>query len=44
MEFTFETRYDAKTMTVMARALRKTVRKNTAADPACLAGSSRLWL
>ena len=27
MEFTFETEYNAKTMTVMARALRKTVRK-----------------
>ncbi len=27
MSFTFETHYDAKTMAVMARALRKTVRK-----------------
>lgn len=27
MEFTFETHYNAKTMTVMARALRRTVRK-----------------
>ena len=27
MEFTFETHYNAKTMAVMARALRKTVRK-----------------
>lgn len=27
MEFTFETQYDAKTMALMARVLRKTVRK-----------------
>ena len=27
MEFSFETKYNAKTMTLMAKALRKTVRK-----------------
>ena len=27
MEFTFETQYDAKTLALMAKALRKTIRK-----------------
>lgn len=31
MEFTFETQYNAKTMASMAKALRKTIRKNIAA-------------
>lgn len=40
-EFTFETTYNQKAMTTMARALRKTVRKNTVDVLIFLDGSLR---
>lgn len=43
MEFTTATDYDMKTLTAMAKALRKTVRKGKAAAPISLDGSWSFW-